>query len=196
MHRNETEPKTLILIKHALPQIDPMTSANTWPLCKSGRANCSRLADALARWSPRLLISSSEPKAMETARITAERLAVPWTTAPGLHEHDRSSEPYFADEAVFQAKVAAFFAEPEKRVFGAETAHEALTRFAHALDEALANTPERSVAVVAHGTVISLYAAHRYGIDGFTLWRRLGLPSFIVIDAPALDTPLVIEKVD
>jgi broad specificity phosphatase PhoE len=38
------------------------------------------------------------------------------------------------------------------------------------------------VAVVTHGTVIALYVAELTGEDPFTLWRRMGLPSFAVLD--------------
>jgi hypothetical protein len=43
-------------------------------------------------------------------------------------------------------------------------------------------TVERSLVVVAHGTVISLLVAARNQIDGFEFWRRLGFTSFAVLD--------------
>lgn len=188
-------PTTLILVKHALPQIIPTQPAPAWRLSDEGRRQCDPLADALAHWKPDTLITSEEPKAAETARIVAQRLDIPWRTAPGLHEHDRSNAPYLADKAAFHAQIAALLAQPDELVFGAETAHEALTRFTAALDAALADAAGRSIAVVAHGTVIALYVAHRFGMDGFTLWWRLGLPALVVTDAPGLTEPLVIEHI-
>ncbi len=68
-------------------------------------------------------------------------------------------------------------------------------RFTAALDMALASVAERSIAVVAHGTVISLYVANRFGLDGFALWYRLGLPAFVVTDAPNHAAPVVVDQI-
>jgi len=56
----------LILIKHALPQINKTQSAPDWQLSDSGRASCAPLAEALRPYKPDLLITSEEPKARET----------------------------------------------------------------------------------------------------------------------------------
>lgn len=193
--REGTRPTTLILIKHARPQIIPAAPAPEWRLGDEGRRQCDALAETLARWQPEALIASEEPKAAETAQLTAERLGVPWRTAPGLHEHDRARAPYVADDEAYRAQIRELFARPDEPVFGAETARAAIIRFTAALDAALASATERSIGVVTHGTVISLYVAHRFGMDGYTLWWRLGLPALVVTDAPGLTEPLVIEQI-
>lgn len=188
-------PTTLILIKHARPAIVPTTPAPLWRLGDEGQRQCGALADTLSPWQPELLIASEELKASETAQLTAQRLGVPWRTAPGLHEHDRSRTPYLSDDEAYRAQIRELFARPDEPVFGPETAGAALARFSAALDDALANVTERSVAVVTHGTVISLYVARRFGMDGYTLWWRLGLPALVVTDAPGLTEPLVVERI-
>lgn len=192
------QPKTLILVKHARPVVVPDLPAAQWPLSEAGRAACEPLARALAPWRPETLIASEEPKAAETARLAAERLGAPWRTAPGLHEHDREGAPFFADAAAFAAAVETLFTQPDARVYGRETASEALRRFTAALDAAVVNHTDQRVAVVAHGTVIALYVARQCGLsarEGYDLWRRLGLPSLVVARAPGLTAPLVIEQV-
>lgn len=195
MRRYEHRPETVILIKHARPRVIPTAPAPQWRLGDEGRQQCAALADALVAWKPELFIASEEPKASETARLTAQRLGVPWRTAPGLHEHDRSHTPYLADDEAYRAQITGLFARSDEPVFGPETAGAALARFSAALDDALTRVTERSVAVVAHGTVISLYVARRFGMDGYTLWWRLGLPALIVTDAPGLTEPLVVEQI-
>lgn len=187
-------PETLILVKHARPQITSTQPAAQWSLSDAGRQQCAPLADALAPWEPEVIVASEEPKATETGRLMAQRLGIPWHTATGLHEHDRSTAPYIRDEETFHARIKLLFAQPENLNFGTETARQALARFSEALDAALGGEIARSVAVVAHGTVISLYVAARFGLDGFALWYRLGLPAFVVTDAPSLVRPLVIEQ--
>lgn len=195
MHITTHRPATLILIKHARPHILPAEPATRWSLGDEGRRQCAALASALAPWKPELLIASEEPKSAETAQQTAQFLNAPWRTAPGLHEHDRSTAPYIADDTAFRARIKELFARPDELILGGETAHAALTRFTLALDAALATTTERSVAVVTHGTVISLYVAHRFGMDGYHLWWRLGLPALVVTDAPGVTEPIIIEQV-
>lgn len=192
-------PETLILVKHARPAISPELPAAQWTLSESGRAACEPLARALALWKPEALIASAEPKAAETAQLTAERLGVLWRTAPGLHEHDRAGAPYFAAEADFAAAVAALFLRPAERVYERETANEALARFNAAIVPALAQESARSTAIVTHGTVIALYTAQLWNMDGragYDLWRRLGLPSLVVVRAPGLSGPVIVERME
>lgn len=193
------QPATLILVKHAQPEVIPAVPAARWELSEAGRAACAGLARALAPWAPEALIASEEPKAAETARLAAESLGVPsWWTAPGLHEHDRAGASYFADEAAFQAAVRALFLRPDEPVYGRETANQALARFSAALGAAVAPYAGRSVAVVAHGTVIALYTARLWSMDGragYALWGRLGLPSLVISRAPGLAAPVVVEQI-
>lgn len=193
-----SRPTTLILVKHAQPEVNPDTPAARWTLSAAGRVACVGLARALEEWAPETLIASEEPKAAETARLAAASLGVPWRTAPGLHEHHRTGAPFFANEAAFRVAVEALFLRPDDLVYGRETANEALARFSAALDAAIAGYAGRSVAIVAHGTVNALYTAHLWSMDGragYDLWARLGLPSLIVTRAPGLTAPVVAERI-
>jgi len=40
----------------------------------------------------------------------------------------------------------------------------------------------KRMVIVSHGTVISLFVAWLTGVDGFLLWKELGLPSLVVLD--------------
>jgi len=83
----------------------------------------------------------------------------------------------------FISLVALLFKEPDRLVLGNETADEAYERFGDAVDELIVREPG-DVAVVTHGTVISLFAQRRAKQEPFALWRRMGLPSFIVLEVP------------
>jgi broad specificity phosphatase PhoE len=185
----------LILVKHSLPAIDPATPAETWPLSAEGRRRCGPLAALLAPDQPSAIVASQEPKATETAAIVAGRLGVPFETFPGLHEHVRTNVGWLG-AAAFAETVARCVARPDELVFGQETANQARDRFAAAVGCVLARHPSGSVAVVAHGTVISLFVAARAGLDPFALWRRLGLPAVVVLARPDLALLTVVEKID
>jgi broad specificity phosphatase PhoE len=40
----------------------------------------------------------------------------------------------------------------------------------------------KTIIIVAHGTVISLFVSRLAGTPDFPLWKELGLPSFVVLD--------------
>ena len=173
----------LILVRHSAPEIDLARPAYQWTLSAEGRARCIPLADALRPYQPDRILSSTEPKAQETAAHVADHLRLPWTTADGLHEHERPNIPFVTPDA-FRASVASFFHHPDELVFGAETAAQAYARFALALQNALALHPTQTTLVVTHGTVMSLYLAHRTGEDAFKIWQTLKMPDFVVFNSP------------
>lgn len=171
----------LILVKHSLPDIVPGIPASRWALSDEGRRRCGLLASRLDAWRPAVLVSSAEPKALETARLLAEAWNLPLATRDGFEEQHRETAPFLAAN-VFRESIRAFFEKPAELVFGEETADEAYARFAAAMDTLLDEHPGDSVMVVTHGTVIALYVARRTGVDAFELWQRLDLPDAIVLD--------------
>jgi broad specificity phosphatase PhoE len=170
----------LYLIKHAMPELDPNVPAPDWRLGARGRALSELLAQKLGAYPLDVIVSSVEPKAIETAQIVAARLSKPHEIAEGLHEHERRNEPFTTREE-FEARVAEFFSKPNELVLGNETANQAHARFANAVDRVIEKHPQKNIAVVAHGTVISLFVA-RTQASPFEFWKRLGLPSIVVLD--------------
>ena len=183
-----------MLIKHSLPEIDPGIPAAAWMLSETGRQRCILLAQRVAEYTPDMAICSQEPKASETGRLLAGKLCLPWAVAPNLHEHERPT-PGLAARDVFESAVESLFAHPEELVFGAESAQQAQERFTKAVEAVCANHPAKNLAIVAHGTVISLFVAHKTGLDAFSFWKRLGLPSVVVLSLPDFKLEKVIENV-
>ena len=173
--------RILILIKHSIPEIAENIPAREWALSPEGRARCKPLAEHLAKYKPTKIISSVELKAKQTAELVAKELGLTMTTFEGLHEHDRSHVGYLSKEK-FEESVREFFARPDELVFGEETAEQAFQRFQSAIDSILNTFTDKTIVVVAHGTVISLYVSRFNGISGLSLWKELGLPSFVALD--------------
>src|SRR3954469_8062801 len=117
--------RQLILVKHAPPLIDPAKSPERWRLSEKGRALCAPLAERLATYAPKIIVSSIEPKAVETAELVAATLKVPHETAADLHEHDRSNVPHLRS-GEFISMVEVFFRNPAELILGRESAKEAL----------------------------------------------------------------------
>lgn len=186
----------LLLVKHSLPDIDPGVAAHHWGLADEGRRRCTALAEMLSAYHPAVVVSSAEPKATETAAIVAADLGIPLETEADLHEHDRSNVTHLSQEE-FQRSVARLFAQPEDLVFGNETAAQTQRRFAGAIDRLLTRHPGETIAVVAHGTVISLFVAARCSdVNGHDLWQRLGLPACVILSLPDFTLESVISGIE
>jgi broad specificity phosphatase PhoE len=173
--------KYLILVKHSLPEIEEDRPANTWKLSEEGRLRAHRLAEQLEGFEPEVIVSSNERKAKETAEIVASELHLDVQIVPDLHEHNRSNVPYLSRDA-FQGLILEFFQKPEELVFGGETADQAYTRFYRTVHSVLNEHINKTVVIVTHGTVISLFVSQLTGSSALELWNKLGLPSFVVMD--------------
>ena len=177
--------RKLILIKHAKPLVDPAKPSQLWNLSDDGRQQARALAGQVAPLEPAIIISSDEPKAIETAQILADELKLPTEAAPDLHEHDRSNVPHMRS-GEFISHVELFFRRPNDLVLGRESANDALGRFENAIEDVLEKHPEGNVAVVSHGTVIALFIEHHSDRNGFQIWREMSLPSFAVFELPEM----------
>ena len=183
----------LILVRHGAPLIDIEQPSETWPLSEDGRAASARLAERLKPHAPNLIVSSAEPKASQTAYLLAVACDADFQTAEGLEEHHRNKAGYL-DKGTFENKVVELFRNPDKRVFGEETANQAADRFSKALKSIQRLNPKRRLAIVSHGTVISLWLERNADADGLVTWKMLGLPSFVVYDAKQKKVVELAEK--
>ena len=182
--------KYLILVKHSLPKIEKNRPANQWELSDEGRVLAKKLAARLNRYQPEAIISSVEPKAKDTAKIIAAERNLEIQIVDGLHEHDRSKAGYLHGNE-FQVAVCEFFEKPDTLVFGSETANGCHARFQQTVNSILNQNLDKTVVIVAHGTVISLFVSRLTGISAWSLWNDLALPSFIVVD---VQTAKLIER--
>ena len=61
---------------------------------------------------------------------------------------------------------------------------------------ALAKHNSRNLAVISHGTVITLFVAQTNQIEPFSFWKSLGLPSLVVLKLPGMELKTVVEEID
>jgi broad specificity phosphatase PhoE len=186
--------RKLILVKHCPPEVVPDVPPERWHLSAKGRDLAAPLADALRDHAPAVVVSSEEPKAVETAQLIAERLNIPWHTAPGLHEHDRSNVPHMRS-GEFISMMELFFRKPGELVLGRETADQARSRFESAVQRVLDEHPDGNVVVVSHGTVIALTLEGKGKRAPFEVWRAMGLPSFAVLSVPELSLESTTDRI-
>lgn len=176
--------KRLILVRHAQPEIRRDVPAAGWRLSDSGRTAATQLAGRIAHGGVTHVFTSTEPKAVGTARALAAAWHVGVEEVPGLHEHDRPQAQWMSRDA-FDQRVRELFARPADRVFGVESADEARRRFTIALMR-LVTRAAGDVVVVSHGTVITLFVAEAAGVEPFAFWKRLGMPCAVTLSLPDL----------
>ena len=178
--------RRLILVRHSLPKFVTGVPANQWRLSDEGRCRCQPLAERLAGYQPTAVISSTEPKAIETGEICASLLGLAIETAAGLHELQRGVVRNMGSKEEFEAQVRRFFEQPDQLVFGNETADQAHARFSTAVAGVTARHATGHLSLVSHGTVMTLFIARAIDLDPMPFWRSLGLPALVVLSLPRI----------
>jgi len=149
----------LILVRHSAVQIDTAVPSHQWPLSADGRSRCHSLAPKLTPYNPTRFITSEEPKAIETGQILADALAVSAMSASGLQEHDRHGTPYFESREAFET----------------------------AVQQELSSHPQETLAIVSHGTVMTLFICHHNPhLNPMQFWQSLTLPCAFVLRLPEM----------
>ncbi len=166
------------------PQIDPDIPSRQWNLSAEGVDRCLPLAQRLAGYRPDIIITSDEPKAIETGWLVAQHLALPCQIGQDLHEQERETAPFFPTVEDFQAAVKRFFEVPDQVVFGEESADAAHFRFANAIADVQSQYPDQTLVIITHGTVLTLFISRLFGLAPYPFWESLTLPSFVVLEHP------------
>ncbi|MEO1301754.1 MAG: histidine phosphatase family protein [Myxococcota bacterium] len=179
---NRVEPRTgakpLILVRHSIPKIEKSRCAHEWQLSADGVVRAKTLGRQLVPLGTDHIFSSCEPKAAQTASAIAQVLSLDRTEIPELGEHDRRSVPFYDDPEEFRRLVRTMFERPEERVFGGESATEALARFSRGTAEVRRSRSKMPI-VVSHGTVISLFLSQQSRRSATSIWEELTMPCAI-----------------
>ena len=120
--------RQIVLVKHASPMVVPGKSSDQWPLSAAGREAAGALVGRLKGFAAAVVVSSTEPKAVETAEIVARELGIAAESQQDLHEHERKTVPHLRTSD-FLSLMAQVFRRNDERVLGEESAAAALGRF-------------------------------------------------------------------
>ncbi|MBN1975974.1 MAG: histidine phosphatase family protein [Anaerolineae bacterium] len=168
---------SLYLVRHARTKMSD-DDAERWPLSEEGE----RQADILAQrgfWREvALILSSPEPKALQTAKPAARRWSIPLETANCLHEVRR---PHLMPD--YENAVARFFSDPETSIAGLEPAAQASERITRCIKGLSIGHPGKTLAIVSHGLVTALFLA-RLESHWPTVaeWRAIPFAGLAVVD--------------
>jgi broad specificity phosphatase PhoE len=175
----------LILIRHSISQQRPGVSAHEWALSDEGRLRCATLAAHLVSYRVGRIVSSHEPKAIQTAVALAQAFnGFDNQIIAGLEETHRSTSPYYKNVGDFQAAVISAMHRPDEVVFGEEAFEAARLRFDQTLSQLMEKYADETVAAVSHGTVMSLWLAPLLNRPVEDVWQAMGMPAYAVIEWP------------
>jgi broad specificity phosphatase PhoE len=160
----------------------------------AGQRQAAALAGELRRFLPFRLAASPEPKAGRTAEIVADTLDLCLHHDDGFREIDRPVLPIMPREEHETCNLR-LFADFDRPVIGTESARDAQHRFAAAVVRAVERDESLNHVIIAHGTVIALFAAGEDRAHAVALWRRLQCPSFVVLDLPSMQVREVVDQI-
>lgn len=143
----------MILVRHALPEIEPDVPSRIWTLGAEGRAQAAGL-----RLPPGPVFASDEPKAIQTVELLGDV-----HVDPRFREVER---PWIGDG--YRAAAIAYLRHGAE---GWEPREDVLARFTAAISEA----PDDAI-VGTHGLAMSLYVASVHGVDVVAFWSDLRFP--------------------
>lgn len=188
----------LYLIRHPLTAPDPARPASTWGLAPEGEAQVAALCEAAFWRHVSAVYTSTHGKTRVVGAMAREAFGLPVTALPGLDEAQR--DVWIAPESFHEVQ-ARFLAEPDRApVAGWESAQAASDRFMQAMAALLdRHDPGESVAVVSHGTVLTLYlAALRDEPPTLESWRAIGFAAVCAVDRATMQpvTPFLLAPYD
>ncbi len=146
-------------ITHPNVAVDPTTPVPDWSLSDEGRRRARAMLDQPWVEAIERIVSSTETKAIETARILGNHLGITVEPRSGIGENDRTATG-FVPPKEFEALADAFFARPTESVRGWERAIDAQQRITSGLADLLASDEAGDVAVIGHGGVGTLWYCH------------------------------------
>jgi broad specificity phosphatase PhoE len=177
---------SIILVKHAMPELNGDVPSKEWKLGEKGLKQAQRFANFVRDnldVDP-IMYSSSETKAIETAKIIAETLSLTHKVSPALAEFDRPALSIVSEEDHYDRNEP-LFTNPEEPYLGKESAKVALERFESGIKEIIKEPLEDERLIVTHGTVMSLFIEkYNEELEGFDVWKKLGCPSYAVLSLP------------
>jgi broad specificity phosphatase PhoE len=164
-------PPSLVLVRHAMPAVDPATPSVRWQLSEDGKAAARALRPRIP--AAAYFVSSPEPKALQTVQQLGEEI----TTDAGFGEARRLH--VWGDDYGAQARAYV----DGRRHPGWEPHDEVARRFDDAMRRHLTDAGGRTLVVGTHGLAPTVWLASRVRLaDPGEFWAALGFPDLIDVD--------------
>lgn len=173
----QDDPMTVLLVRHAEPEVVPSVAPQRWALSEAGRLAAAALSARLPVSG--VWVSSMENKAYETL-CCAGGDNVPITQDRGFDEVHRD-EPF--DDGFQARRLAWVEGRIDERHTGWETPREAAARFDRAVARHAASSSP--LVVASHGMALTAWLVHGRRLlpprDAGEFWMTLALPDVVEV---------------
>lgn len=164
--------QTLIFLRHAETEKNPGKPASEWSLSPFGKETATSLLATSEFSNVEVIYVSGERKSKDTAEPLSIRLGIPACEHEGLGEVLRGTA--FLTDEEFEREKELQLEDLDYPAFGGETGSEALARFISAVETVTRENPDKTILIVSHGTILTLYFAHLLGTTEnlITRWKQ------------------------
>ena len=173
----------LIFLRHGETVKDLEVESCCWSLSEAGRRQAREVADRPVMNEAEAINTSNELKAYQTAEPLAAKLDLSIKQDPAFDEVKRGGG--FFSESQFIAEKNRQLSDLSYRAFGeaSETGLEALERFRQGIKRVIERSPDRTILIVSHGTILSIYFAQLLDkLDELPeRWHRTGFGAYGVV---------------
>jgi broad specificity phosphatase PhoE len=173
-------------VRHAMPVVEEGVDSARWHLDEGSRHHARAWADRLEVGEGiAVLVSSTEPKALETAAAIADRWPAEVRGDDRLREATR---PWIGTG--YRAMAHGYLRGEQHE--GWEPQEAVAARFAAAVHDAQGVAAGGPVVVVTHGLALAMHLGDRLGpdFDRESFWSRLAFPDAWVLDGDVLHRSL------
>lgn len=171
----------LILVRHAQSAPGPDLPESAFPLSELGRSQARALVPILRELGVDALVSSPYQRAIDTLRPYAHAAGLEIAVDDDLRE--RSLGAWLESVEALNDAIRRMHADLDFHLEGGESGRACLARYEAALARAIAACSGRTIAVGAHGGVISHFlAAHHAGLPA-EFWRSIRNPHLFIFEA-------------
>jgi broad specificity phosphatase PhoE len=158
--------RVVLWVRHAEPVVEPSRPPREWGLSDAGRRSAAAIAEALRGSTLDAVVTSDERKAVETGACLAAVFDATVREDCRLREVERPwVDQGFDDEVHRYLRGGA--------IPGWEPRAEVVRRVCEVLSEVVA---DKRVAIVTHGTAMTLYLATVAPVDPVEFWCALRMP--------------------
>jgi broad specificity phosphatase PhoE len=166
---------SIIFLRHAETNIDPSLPAHVWSISEEGIRKTQELAKSAVFAEVAGIVHSSEKKARQTADVFAELLRVDLYELPEFDELRRQAGPLLSSRE-YRLHVRATLTDWEHSHHGWESGRNALQRFSEGVKRINIMFYDKTILVVSHGIVMSLYFSQLRNLQSIAFERWAQMP--------------------
>ncbi len=185
-------PALLYLLNHTEPEVEYGEIPSKWNLSRKGREQAVALALSGVFSSVDVIVSSSEPRAFQTAYPIAIRNKVKVIRNPLFNELNQDGG-FFMTSRGYEESVKMVLMDPDYKVYGWETHRAALARFQNGIRETLDEYNVGSILVVSHNIILTLFFCYVLGAfeSAIERWQSLKYGAWGIINGDVVVKDIV-----